>query len=255
MRRFTLSSILLTVFAVLVACKSSPPPPPATGRADSAPVMAERRGPEAAVRSEPEGLGSSAADAPNGALAKDGRPLIVCFGDSLTAGYGADPGESYPDFLQRLLDASGGAKYRVVNEGVSGNTTKDGIARVARVVSLHPAVVVVEFGGNDGLRGLPIADTRANLDHILSALVKSGAKVAIAGITLPPDYGPDYIAQFNAIYPDLARRYRVPYIPFLLRGVFGTPGMMQQDGIHATAAGNEVVARTVEQLIRPLLGR
>ena len=182
----------------------------------------------------------------------DGRPLIVCFGDSLTAGFGTDPGQSYPDYLQADLDAQG-YRYRVVNEGISGNTTKDGVDRISTVLALHPALVVVEFGGNDGLRGLPIADSRANLDKIVSTLKSSGTKVVLAGITLPPDYGPDYIRQFNETYTVLAKKYRVPMLPFLLRGVFGVDGMMQPDRTHATAAGNQVVARNVLPLITPLL--
>ncbi len=184
--------------------------------------------------------------------AADTRPILVCFGDSLTAGFGADVGESYPDFLQGDLDARG-FRYRVVNEGISGNTTKDGLDRVGHVLSLHPAVVVVEFGGNDGLRGLRIEDTRSNLDAILARLKPSGARIALAGITLPPDYGPDYIRQFQATYAVLAKKYSVPLLPFLLQGVFGVDGMMQPDRTHATARGNAVVARNVLQLVTPLL--
>jgi acyl-CoA thioesterase-1 len=184
--------------------------------------------------------------------AHDPRPFLVCFGDSLTAGYGADPGQSYPDYLQADLDAMG-YKYRVVNEGISGNTTKDGVERLNIVVALKPAVVVVEFGGNDGLRGLPIEDSRTNLDRIVATLKASGAKVVLAGITLPPDYGPDYIKQFNATYTLLAQKYQVPMLPFLLKGVFGVDGMMQADRTHATASGNEVVAKNVLPLVLPLL--
>ena len=115
--------------------------------------------------------------------------------------------------------------------------------------------MIVEFGGNDGLRGLRITDTKANLDRILATLVASKTQVALAGITLPPDYGPEYIAQFNAMYTELAHRYRVPLLPFLLKGVFGVPGMMQPDRTHATAGGNEVVARNVQELIQPMLRR
>jgi acyl-CoA thioesterase-1 len=186
------------------------------------------------------------------ALNEDRRPRIVCFGDSLTAGYGTDPGEAYPDFLQKMLDQEG-YSYRVVNAGVSGNTTKDGIERLDRVIALKPALVVVEFGGNDGLRGLRIADTRANLDKIVSRLAASGTRVVLAGITLPPDYGPDYIRQFNETYSLLAKKYHVPMLPFLLKGVFGVNGMMQADRTHATAAGNKVVAENVRELIEPLL--
>jgi acyl-CoA thioesterase-1 len=182
----------------------------------------------------------------------DHRPLLVCFGDSLTAGPGVDPGQSYPDDLQTLLDQRH-IRYRVDNQGVSGNTTKDGVQRLPEVLALHPAIVVVEFGGNDGLRGLPIADTRANLDRIVATLQRAGIRVALAGITLPPDYGPDYIRQFNQTYTLLARKYRVPMLPFLLKDVYGVPGMMQPDRTHATARGNQVVARNVLTLVLPLL--
>ena len=185
-------------------------------------------------------------------LAPDGRPLIVCFGDSLTAGYGTDPGESYPDFLQADLDSQG-YKYRVVNEGVSGNTTKDGINRLASVVALKPTIVIVEFGGNDGLRGLPIEDSRANLDTILARLKSTGSKVVIAGITLPPNYGAGYIKQFDETYTLLAKKYDLPLMPFLLKDVYNVPGMMQADETHATAEGNKIVAKDVLQLVTPLL--
>jgi acyl-CoA thioesterase-1 len=184
--------------------------------------------------------------------AKDTRPLIVCFGDSLTAGYGADEGQSYPDFLQKSLDEDG-YHYRVVNAGVSGNTTKDGINRLSSVIAMKPSVVVVEFGGNDGLRGFKVQTTRDNLSEMVGRLKISGAKVVIAGITLPPDYGSDYVRQFTANYPELGRKYDVPVIPFLLKGVYGVDGMMQADNIHATDKGNELVATTVHNAVVPLL--
>ena len=193
---------------------------------------------------------------PTSAPAADTRPLIICFGDSLTAGYGTDLGQSYPDNLQRLLDAEG-YHYHVVNSGISGNTTKDGLDRIARVLARlagHPgSVVVVEFGGNDGLRGLPIEQTQANLSAILAQLQASNITIALAGITLPPSYGPDYIKKFDAMYPALAKRYHVPFIPFLLKDVYGVPGDMQADDTHATAQGNQQVARNVEALLKPLL--
>src|ERR1022692_328373 len=146
----------------------------------------------------------------------DSRPVLVCFGDSLTEGHGTGPGQSYPDYLQTDLDQLH-YHYRVDNEGVSGDTTKDGVERLPGILALHPVVVVVEFGGNDGLRGLRVEDTRANLDTIVSTLKGAGIKVALAGITLPPDYGPDYIRQFNETYTVLAKKYRVPMLPFLLK--------------------------------------
>jgi acyl-CoA thioesterase-1 len=183
---------------------------------------------------------------------EDKRPLIVCFGDSLTAGYGAEPGQSYPDYLQADLDRKG-YQYRVVNQGISGNTTKDGLQRVDSIVAMKPAIVVVEFGGNDGLRGFRIEDSRANLDQIIDALKASGAKIVLAGITLPPNYGPDYIKQFNDTYLLLAKKYNSPMLPFLLKDVYGVDGMMQSDNTHATAEGNKIVARNILPLVLPLL--
>ena len=182
------------------------------------------------------------------------RPLILCFGDSLTAGFGTDIGQSYPDDLQRQLDADG-YHYHVVNAGISGNTTKDGLDRIHLVLARHPQLVVVEFGGNDGLRGLPLEQTQANLSGIIDQLQKAGAKVVLAGITLPPDYGPDYIKKFDAMYPALAKQYRIRLLPFILKDVYGIPGDMQADDTHATAQGNKQVALNVEDLLKPLLKR
>jgi acyl-CoA thioesterase-1 len=192
--------------------------------------------------------------APNPAATtiNDKRPVIVCFGDSLTAGYGTEPGKSYPDYLQTDLDAKG-YQYRVVNEGVSGNTTKDGVQRVDSIIAMKPAIVIVEFGGNDGLRGFRIEDSRTNLDQIVSALKTSGARIVLAGITLPPNYGPDYIRQFNETYVLLSKKYDAPLFPFLLKNVYGVDGMMQADNTHATAEGNKIVAKNILSLILPLL--
>ena len=184
----------------------------------------------------------------------DTRQLIVCFGDSLTAGYGADEGQSYPDFLQKDLDRDG-YHYRVVNEGISGNTTKDGVDRVAGIVRMKPVLVVLEFGGNDGLRGFKVDTTRTNLSTMIVALKKSGAKVVLAGMTLPPDYGPDYVKAFTASYPVLGLKYDLPVIPFLLKDAYGVDGMIQADGIHATDRGNEVVAMNVLPLVESQLKR
>jgi acyl-CoA thioesterase-1 len=183
---------------------------------------------------------------------RDGQPVIACFGDSLTAGFGADDGQSYPDFLQKDLDQDG-YRYRVVNEGVSGNTTKDGIDRLPQVLALKPAVVVLEFGGNDGLRGFKTEATRANLATMIEALQRAGIKVILAGITLPPDYGPDYVQAFTGNYAALAKRYKLPLLPFILKDVYGVAGLMQADNIHATNRGNAVVARNVLPFVEPLL--
>ena len=189
---------------------------------------------------------------PAPATPPDTRPVLVCFGDSLTAGFGTEPGEAYPERLQALLDAQG-YRYHVVNAGISGETTKDGLERVARVIARHPQIVVLEFGGNDGLRGLPLEQTKANLAAMIEQLQASGAEVALAGITLPPEYGPEYIARINAIYPALAKQYHLRLLPFLLKDVYNIPGDMQEDGHHATAKGNRQVAVTVAKLIQPML--
>jgi acyl-CoA thioesterase I len=186
------------------------------------------------------------------AAVPDGRPVIVAFGDSLTAGFGADTGDSYPDYLEKDLNAMG-YRYQVINQGISGNTTKDGVDRLQDALRLKPVVVIVAFGGNDGLRGLPIASTRENLDRIVSTVLDSGAKVVLGGITLPPNYGPDYIRQFNQTYTLLAAKYHVPMLPFLLKNVYGVPGGMQADGIHATDQGNAQVAKNLLPLIVPAL--
>ncbi len=178
--------------------------------------------------------------------------MLVCFGDSLTAGAGVDPDEAYPAYLQQRLDGEG-YNYRVVNEGVSGNTTKDGVNRLNEVLQLHPQVVVVEFGGNDGLRGIPVSQAQHNLDIIVQRLKASGAKVAMAGITLPPQYGGQYIRSFDAMFPAIANKYHVPLLPFVLQDVYGVPGDIQDDGVHATAQGNKQVAINVEKLVLPLL--
>jgi acyl-CoA thioesterase-1 len=193
-----------------------------------------------------------ATQSPSPSAQDSAQDLILCFGDSLTAGLGTDLGQSYPDHLQRLLDADG-YHYHVVNAGISGNTTKDGLDRVQLVLDRHPKIVVVEFGGNDGLRGLPIQQTQANLSSILSQLQASGAQVVLAGITLPPSYGPDYIKKFDAMYPALARQHNIHFLPFLLKDVYNIPGDMQEDATHATAQGNQQVARNVAALLKPLL--
>jgi len=176
---------------------------------------------------------------------------FVAFGDSLTAGFGAD--HSYPEFLQQLITKNG-FDYKVVNAGVSGDTTSDGVERMSAVLQAKPVIVVLEFGGNDGLRGMPLATTRANLEQMIVALQKAGAKVILAGMTLPRNYGPDYIHNFEQIYVDLAKKFKLVRIPFLLEGVaLSGPGLMQQDGMHATTKGNERVAATVYRYVAPLL--
>jgi acyl-CoA thioesterase I len=176
-------------------------------------------------------------------------PVIVTFGDSLTAGVA---GRSYPDNLQDLLQQHG-YKYRVDNQGVSGDTTTDGLARIDNVIAVHPALVVLEFGGNDGLRGLPVEATRKNLDEMITRIQSAQIPLVLLGITLPPNYGPDYVKSFTAMFPELAKKHKIPVMPFLLLHVYQNPQLMQPDGIHPSGEGNKIVAQDVFNLIAPLL--
>jgi acyl-CoA thioesterase-1 len=141
----------------------------------------------------------------------------------------------------------------VANLGVSGDTTGGGLARLSDVIALRPHIVVLELGANDGLRGLPVEATRANLDQILQGLQNAGAKVVLAGMTLPPNYGAEYIRGFESVFVDLARRYKIPRIPFFLEGVAPNPALMLPDGLHPNAAGYRIVADRVMKTIEPLL--
>jgi acyl-CoA thioesterase I len=132
----------------------------------------------------------------------------------------------------------------VVNQGTSGATTKDALAP-AVVLRLRPAVVIVEFGGNDGLRGLPVTQSRSNLDQVLTALEKAHVKILLAGITLPPDYGPDYIRSFDEMFRDLAAKHHVAFVPMLYKESGHVPGTIQDDGIHPTAKGSAIIAGTL----------
>jgi acyl-CoA thioesterase-1 len=196
---------------------------------------------------------SPAPTPPPAAPVADNRHVLVVFGNSLSAGFGLEAGLSFPDFLQKKLDAE---KYpwRVVNQGISGDTTEGGVARIDAATALKPEIVVLELGGNDGLRGLPLETTRENLDTMIVAFQKAGAKVVLAGMTLPPNYGPDYIHKFEAIYRDLAKKYKLTLIPFLLADIVTSDlRYIQHDGIHPTAAGCEIVAGTVLRAVKPLL--
>lgn len=180
------------------------------------------------------------------------RPLLVCYGDSITAGYGLESGQSYPDALKRDLDQRG-YRYTVNNQGTSGATTKDAVAGLSTILRLHPEIVIVEFGGNDGLRGLPLDQTRRNLDTVLASLEAAHIKILLAGITLPPNYGAEYIRQFDRVFSDLAAKHRVAFVPMIYENMVNVPGTIQADGIHPTAKGSEILARTLLPTLLPLL--
>lgn len=184
----------------------------------------------------------------------DARKVLVVFGDSLAAGYGLQAGQSFPDDLQKTLDAQH-YPWRVVNLGISGDTTEGGVARLDSATSLKPSIAVVELGGNDGLRGTPLTVTRRNLETMIETFQKAGARVVLAGMTLPPNYGADYIGKFESIYKDLAVKYKVAFIPFLLSDIVTSDlRYLQRDGIHPTAEGAEIVSGTVMRAVKPLLG-
>jgi acyl-CoA thioesterase-1 len=180
------------------------------------------------------------------------RPVLVCFGDSITAGYGVAPGKAYPDALERKLEGDG-YSYKVVNEGTSGATSKDAVESLPVVLRLHPEVAIVEFGGNDGLRGLPLTATRQNLDTVITKLQAAHVKVLLAGITLPPNYGPGYIDEFGKMFRELAEAHHVAFVPMIYKDLVHVPDTIQPDGIHPTAKGAEIVADTMWPALRPLL--
>lgn len=179
-------------------------------------------------------------------------PTIVAFGDSLTAGFGVPPDDSYPARLQRRLDELG-FRYRVINAGVSGDTTAGGLRRVDWALKSHPDLVILELGGNDGLRGLNLDQTRANLEGIILRLKQAGVTTVLAGMKLPPNYGQDYTARFESMYRELAVQHDLPFIPFLLDGVGGDRTLNQADGIHPTSDGYRIVVDNVLETLKPLL--
>jgi len=186
------------------------------------------------------------------AVADDDRPRIVAFGDSLTAGLGVAAEEAYPARLQRRLDEQR-FRYRVINAGVSGDTTAGGLRRVDWVLKSRPDLVILELGGNDGLRGLNLDQTKANLERIIKRCQDASVTVILAGMKLPPNYGAEYTKGFEAIYPALAKQYRLTLIPFFLDGVAGSATLNQADGIHPTSEGYRIIADKVLETMKPLL--
>ena len=181
-----------------------------------------------------------------------GEGVVVVLGDSLTAGLGVAADEAFPARLQARMRAEGYA-YRVTNAGVSGDTTAGGLRRVDWVLRANPEIVIVALGANDGLRGQSPPAIRANLEEIVARLQAAGARVLLVGMRLPPNYGADYTKEFEAIFPAVARRAKVALMPFLLDGVAADPRLNQADGIHPTAAGQQIMADRVWPYLRPLL--
>jgi acyl-CoA thioesterase-1 len=188
------------------------------------------------------------------ATARADAPVILVFGDSISAGYGLPRlDQGWVALLHAKLEQQGYG-YQVINASVSGETTEGGLARLPRALSLHhPSVVILELGGNDGLRALPVADMRANLARMIDLSAAGGAKVLLLGMRIPPNYGPAYSEQFSAVYADLTRVKGVPSVPFLLDGVALNPELMQADGIHPNQAGQPRLLENVWPALVPLL--
>ena len=220
------------------------------------------RSPSATPSAEPTGISSSTPSSeelsphePVAGLpitASDIRPRIIAFGDSLTAGLGVSPAQSYPTQLQKRLDALG-YSYQVVNAGVSGETTAGGLRRVPWLLAGKPFMVILELGGNDGLRGLRLPETRSHLDSIIRQFKEAHVPVLLVGMKLPPNYGEEYTDRFEAMYRELATTYALPLIPFFLEGVAGEKGLNQSDGIHPTGEGYRMVVNNVLEALIPML--
>jgi acyl-CoA thioesterase-1 len=179
-------------------------------------------------------------------------PRVVILGDSLTAGLGLPMARAYPSLLQRHVDDAG-LMYTIVNAGVSGDTSAGGLSRLDWALDGDVRVLVVALGGNDGLRGLPIAELTRNLSQIIERAQARGVTVILAGMEAPPNYGIDYTLAFHKAYPALAKKYRLALIPFLLERVAGIADLNQADGIHPTAAGAQIVADTVWSALKPVI--
>lgn len=175
---------------------------------------------------------------------------ILFFGNSLTAGYGVDPSEAFPALLQDKLDSLK-LGYKVINGGVSGETSSGGNSRIDWILKQPVDIFVLELGGNDGLRGIPLAETKKNLQAIIDKVRTKypGAKLLLAGMQLPPNMGRQYTTEFMNIYPELAAKNQIALIPFLLQGVGGEAKLNQQDGIHPTAEGHKIVAENVWKVL------
>lgn len=180
-------------------------------------------------------------------------PLVVFLGDSLTAGLGLEEDQAYPAVIERELEEEG-VPIRILNAGVSGDTTAGGLSRIGWLLGQKPDVVVVALGANDGLRALPVEQAEKNLREIIRRSQAAGARVLLLGMKMPPNYGPEYTQSFEGMYAGIAKDMNVPLVPFLLEGVGGERSLNQDDGIHPTAKGQEVLAKNVRPYLEEVLG-
>lgn len=183
------------------------------------------------------------------------EPTILVVGDSLSAGYGIEVSHGWVSLLQRRLQEAG-FPHHVVNASISGDTTRGGLSRLPAALERHdPAMVILELGGNDGLRALPLQEIRANLAGMIELSQQAGAQVILVEMRIPPNYGPTYTEKFQALFGELARRYDIPMVPFLLRGVADKAALMQGDGIHPRAEAQSRILDNVWPMLEPLLGK
>lgn len=194
------------------------------------------------------GLGAGPA-----ALASGAGPTILVLGDSISAGYGIQREQTWVSLLEQRINAATGA-WNVVNASISGETTGGGLARLPHELQTHdPEVVIIELGGNDGLRGYPIQSIRDNLSRMVELGRQAGGQVLLLGMQIPPNYGPRYARAFADVFLEVAREHDVPVVPFLLENVALLPELMQDDGIHPTAVAQEIMLDTVWPFLLPLL--
>jgi acyl-CoA thioesterase-1 len=176
---------------------------------------------------------------------------IVAFGDSLTSGHRLPERDSYPAVLEQTLREAG-LPFSVSNHGVNGDTTAGGVRRLAAALAERPQILIVAFGANDGLRGVPVAQVRSNLEQIIEGAQAAGARILLVGMEALPLYGWQYTVDFHHIFPELAAKYNIPLVPFMLNGVLGNRDLMSRDGIHPNAAGARLIAENVWTELRPL---
>ena len=182
------------------------------------------------------------------------KKTILIFGDSITAGYGIDPQQAFPALIQERIDSLGMA-YNVINGGLSGETSAGGLRRIDWVLQRPVDIMILELGGNDGLRGIDLTSTKQNLQQIIDKALKKNPdmEIILAGMQVPPNLGTDYTKEFANIYPDLAKENNLPLIPFILEKVGGRPELNLPDGIHPTAEGHKLVAETVWETLYPII--
>ena len=186
------------------------------------------------------------------ASAHPARTILV-FGDSISAGYGIPVGQGWVALLQAKLEGLGYG-YRVVNASVSGETTAGGLDRLPRALALHrPRILILELGGNDGLRALPVQQMRANLGRMLRLARSAGTSVVLLGMRMPPNYGPEYTAQFQRAFVDVAKAHRVAFVPFFLQGIATQPALMQADGLHPNVRGQALLLANAWRALGPML--